>query len=288
MGKSRSATVCVAYLLHQQPRALNPDMALEVIRKNRPMAEPNQGFMEQLWLYHRMGCPDDVTNHPMYQRWVSHQEIELSAACGRGPEMNLVRFEDELSPEPIGSGEHTSEIRCRRCRSVPSTLFSLPWISAHTDPRRLLATGAFINAHEREDAKVSKHAKEPDTCNHIFLHPLTWMRASLFPGSTSDSNATPSGENPQTADAPLSGRLTCPNPKCDANVGKFAWQGIQCNCGKWVAPGIEVARARVDVEKPVKNGANISQGRLGAMGIRLPPHMRSTIASEEGSGKGNL
>jgi dual specificity phosphatase 12 len=122
MGKSRSATVCVAYLLHQQPTTLNPGTALEVIRRSRPMVEPNEGFMAQLWLYHRMGCPDDVENHPMYQRWVSHQEIELSAACGRGPEMNLVRFEDELSTGPIGTSGDTSEIRCRRCRSVPSVV----------------------------------------------------------------------------------------------------------------------------------------------------------------------
>jgi dual specificity phosphatase 12 len=112
------------------------------------------------------------------------------------------------------------------------------------------------------------------------------MRPSLFPGSTSDRNTPATEEHTRTADAPLSGRLPCPNPKCDANVGKFAWQGIRCNCGRWVVPGIEVARARVDMVET--NIANNAQGRLGTMGIRLPPHMRSTPNSEEGSGKGNL
>jgi hypothetical protein len=53
-------------------------------------------------------------------------------------------------------------------------------------------------------------------------------------------------------------------------------------------PGIEVARAKVDVvEKPPSKVSDGGHGSMGAMGIRLPPHMR-LAASEEGSGKGNL
>lgn len=122
MGKSRSATICVAYLLHRQPKKVDPESALEVIRKTRVIAEPNEGFMKQLWLYHGMGCPDDVTNDPTYLRWKSHRQIELSAACGKAPEMDVVRFEDELQLDSSGAdGGLLTEIRCRKCRYVATT-----------------------------------------------------------------------------------------------------------------------------------------------------------------------
>lgn len=117
MGKSRSVTVCMAYLLHREPQAWNPDSLLKVIQQSRSVAEPNPDFMKQLWLYHEMGCPDDVTSHPMYMRWISNRHIELSTACGRAPEMDVVRFEDELpSHEKNVSGERSIEVRCRKCR----------------------------------------------------------------------------------------------------------------------------------------------------------------------------
>lgn len=118
MGKSRSATICVAYLLHRQPAALNPDRALAIVRAGRPMCEPNEGFMAQLALYHQMGCPHDVTSHPLYQRWLSNREIEESVACGRAPEVESVRFEDELSPPSADPAEKAAEVRCRKCRLV--------------------------------------------------------------------------------------------------------------------------------------------------------------------------
>jgi dual specificity phosphatase 12 len=109
------------------------------------------------------------------------------------------------------------------------------------------------------------------------------MRPSLFPDSADKTTIATAS----TDDAPLSGRLTCPNTKCEANIGKFAWQGFQCSCGKWVVPAIGVARARVDVtDQPAaaiktvadassNNTTTTSSSKLGAMGIRLPPHMRA-------------
>lgn len=118
MGKSRSATVCIAYMLHQQRSALTPQSALAIIRESRPLCEPNDGFMEQLSLYHQMGCPEDVTSHPLYSRWLYRREVEESVACGRAPEMNNVLFEDEQPHRPQESTGRTTEIKCRKCRSV--------------------------------------------------------------------------------------------------------------------------------------------------------------------------
>ncbi|OOF97807.1 hypothetical protein ASPCADRAFT_205073 [Aspergillus carbonarius ITEM 5010] len=256
MGKSRSATVCIAYLLHRQPSALTPESALAIIRQNRPLCEPNPGFMEQLSIYHQMGCPDDVVDHPIYSRWLYLREVEESVACGRAPELKSVLFEDEQphqAQEPTG---RMTEIKCRKCRCK-------------------LATTQFIIPHTSQ-----KNSRTPADCAHVFLHPLTWMRPSLFPNAESDSLDSPYG-----SDAPLSGRLTCPNSSCGSNIGKFAWQGMQCSCGQWIVPAIGLAKARVDMFER----ANIGRGPgnlPAAMGICLPPGMRPNPVDE--NGRGNL
>ncbi|KAE8353917.1 protein-tyrosine phosphatase-like protein [Aspergillus coremiiformis] len=256
MGKSRSATICIAYLLHQQPIALTPQSALSVIRESRPRCEPNDGFMKQLSIYHQMGCPDDVISHPLYNRWIYHREVKESVACGRAPEMSSVLFADEQTPKSQDNQDRITEIKCRKCR-------------------RNLATTPFIIPHVPQN-----NARGLGDCAHIFLHPLTWMRSSLFPDS--DENGAPSG------DAPLSGRLTCPNTSCGFNIGKFAWQGMQCSCGDWIVPAIGLAKARIDISHRVNVGHGLGRLPPAALGIRLPPSMRASPADDSANGRGNL
>ncbi|KAL4927188.1 dual specificity phosphatase YVH1 [Aspergillus undulatus] len=257
MGKSRSATICIAYLLHHQRSALTPQSALALLRESRPLCEPNSGFMEQLIAYHQMGCPDDVILHPIYSRWLYRREVEESVACGRAPEMQSILFEDEQpSQQRVDPSESKTEVKCRKCR-------------------RRLAVASFIVPHGiHGDAKTAITSQ----CAHIFLSPLTWMRPCLFPN-------TPEG-------APLSGRLTCPNTSCDGNIGKFAWQGMKCSCGDWVVPAIGLAKARVDISEPVP--IRRGPGNLPSA-IRLPPNMRSSgqdtatdAESERDPAKGSL
>lgn len=115
---------------------MTPREALEFIRRSRPFCEPNDGFMEQLDLYHRMGCPRNVTEQPLYQRWLYRRAVEESVACGRGPELDLVRFEDE-HPEADKNTDEITEIKCRKCRSV---LFS--WL---THEIQFLLRGSFTS-----------------------------------------------------------------------------------------------------------------------------------------------
>ena len=73
----------------------------------------------------------------------------------------------------------------------------------------------------------------------------------------------------------LDGRLEC--PKCKTNVGKYAWQGMQCSCGDWVVPGISLAKGRIDEVKSNKAGT-------ASMGIRMPP----STGRRPGPGQQNL
>lgn len=110
MGKSRSATVVIAYLM--QEHNISPSEALSHLRQARSICEPNDGFMKQLELYGEMHTPENVEQSPAYQRWVYQREIELSRACGQAPEADKIRFEDEH----VADQNSAFELRCRKCR----------------------------------------------------------------------------------------------------------------------------------------------------------------------------
>jgi len=253
MGKSRSVATVAAYLLWKHPQrfgrsaasAANPDSrkgggreavngAIEWIRRSRAMADPNWGFRSQLKLWWEMGCPEDVEGHPVYRKWAYKREIERSVACGMAPEL---RFEDEdiNQAKPVQGGQpaHQTppspadpELRCRKCRKT-------------------LATAQFIVALDHHgDGSASKPAASPGACPHYFIEPLSWMRSTLEQGE-------------------LDGRLSCPNVKCGASVGRYSWKGFQCSCGEWVTPAFSLQKSKVDVVKPARVPA--------ALGIRMPP-----------------
>ncbi|KJX96314.1 putative dual specificity phosphatase protein [Zymoseptoria brevis] len=232
MGKSRSATCAIAYLMHTLH--LSPSSALSSIRESRPLCEPNEGFWRQLEVYHSMGAPASVEDVPAYQRWVYLQEVALSRACGQAPEADKIRFEDEH--EQQGGGKAEVEMRCRKCRR---TLATSHYLTPHT-PR--LSPSTPISS--------LKSTPPSSSCQHHFLDPLSWMRPTLEAGL-------------------LEGRLECPNAKCKANVGKYAWQGMRCSCGEWVVPAISLAKGKID---EVKSRTGLAaEGGGGAFGIRMPP-----------------
>lgn len=115
--------------------------------------------------------------------------------------------------------------------------------------RRPLATSQYLEQHSKESLLSGQAGTtEPSrSCAHYFLDPLSWMRDELEQGK-------------------LEGRLEC--PKCNTNIGKYAWQGMQCSCGTWIVPGISLAKSRIDEVKIRKGSAT--------MGIRQPPGMGGT------------
>ena len=233
MGKSRSTTLIIAYLLHRSS-SLTPQAALATVRICRPMAEPNSGFMEQLQLYHRMGCPLDVSTHPVYQRWLYQREVETTIACGQAPDN--IRFGDEVEGEPRTQDE--MEYRCRKCRrSLATSTYLIPHVPKHSVADPHTATNPISSIqHITAQSRLR--------CSHLFLDPLSWMRPELGQGK-------------------LEGRLECPNPKCGTNIGKYAWQGMRCSCGEWVLPAISLARGRVD-EMKLK-----TKGLIGGLGGKM-------------------
>ena len=91
---------------------------------------------------------------------------------------------------------------------------------------------------------------------------------------------------PELEQGILTGRLECPNLKCGAQLGRYAWQGMRCSCGVWVCPAFSVQKGRVDevtkrregqVNQVGKGGfriADVGVNGAGSGGIRLPPGMK--------------
>ncbi|KAK1982496.1 hypothetical protein LZ30DRAFT_717293 [Colletotrichum cereale] len=263
MGKSRSVTAVVAYLLWKYPSrfgrasasaaaaqqdAFKPDAAaadraatavdaaVKWVRNTREIAEPNPGFIQQLEMWWTMGCPDDVESHPVYRRWDFRREIDESLAAGQAP--SRLRFEDEETSNSEGTAAAAAggqavvegkEARCKKCRKT-------------------LATPRFVLAHE-QDAQGQARGQ---ACGHVFVEPLSWMREELEKGA-------------------LEGRLSCPNAKCGAAVGRYSWRGFRCSCGGWVTPGFSLQKGRVDEVAVRVPGADAAAAGMASMGIRMPP-----------------
>jgi len=247
----------IAYLLRKYPHHTVAS-ALSLIRESRPIAEPNDGFMAQLEFYKEMGCPRDIEAHPKYQRWLYQKDVDLALAAGMAPDN--VRFEDEQTQEEKASSGREIELRCRKCRR---TLATTPYIITHipTQPKAIPVsqTGPI--------ASLTPSMPPPplhNTCTHHFLHPLSWMRPELEQGL-------------------LNGRLECPNTKCGAQLGRYAWQGMRCSCGVWVLPAFSLQKGRVDeVVKRIDHVSGLGKDgfrtadspEAGGGGIRLPPGMK--------------
>ena len=265
MGKSRSATIVIAYMISQLHQT--PSEALAQLRTSRAGVEPNPGFMHQLELFHSMQAPSDVDSHPIYQRWLYQRELDAARAAGIAPDADKIRFGDEHVDEE-GMASQIVTDQDTQLSAIADLTTITPTNAASTKPlldfkcrkcRRTLASSSFLIPHT---PSPSPRPSTSPSCSHLFLEPLSWMREQLEQGL-------------------LEGRLECPNARCKANVGKYAWQGLRCSCGEWVVPAISLARARVDESVVRGKGTAGGTGSGDGAGIRRPPGMG-------GGGNGNL
>lgn len=254
MGVSRSVSCVIAYLLYKYPHRFGGNQftpsttsaaqrrqnskeavqkALDLVQEGREGAQPNSGFIRQLRLWWEMGCPVDddssVERHPIYQKWLYERMLEDTRMMHAAPEVGKIRFEDEVEPEKDVIEADAEKQEGKELRCKKC--------------RRLLATPRFVVRH------TPTEQSESSNCGHIFVETLSWMRPALEDGA-------------------LEGRLVCPNAKCGATVGRFAWQGFKCSCKEWVVPAFSLQRSRVD---------EVAHRRTDGPSIRLPPGRNSSL-----------
>lgn len=63
------------------------------------------------------------------------------------------------------------------------------------------------------------------------------------------------------------GQIQC--PKCKARVGYYTWSGSQCSCGKWITPGLQVTKSKVDA-RPFSAAALASPVTTPQTGVIAP------------------
>lgn len=125
MGKSRSATCVIAFLMAKYH--ISPQEALAQVKQCRPLVEPNDGFMQQLEMYHQMQTPINIEESPVYQRWMYQREVQLSSECGMAPDADKIRFEDEhITPDEEGKFAD-AEFKCKKCRYVHHQPIARKW-----------------------------------------------------------------------------------------------------------------------------------------------------------------
>lgn len=265
VGKSRSATAVAAYLLwkypayfkRHDPTVLAKDAvqtALALIREGRPMAQPNDGFLQQLEMWWDMGCPadndDTVEKEPVYQRWLYKREVEDAARIGCAPDQ--IRFEDlEAEKENKKAESGGVSIRCKRCR-------------------RTLATQPFIIKHQGNFI--------PPDCPHVFVEALSWMRSTLEGGALEGRLCCPN----QNCGLNV-GRYAWQGFKC--SCGDWVAPAISLQ-----KKHIDEITTRPTADGTDNQRGNTLAGRLAGLNIRLPPG--SSSPADAGIGgrqeKGNL
>ncbi|WFC97488.1 hypothetical protein MYAM1_000202 [Malassezia yamatoensis] len=240
-GCSRSVTIVAAYLMWS--RDLRVEQALHVIRRQRPIAEPNDGFKKQLQMYQTKHRRVVLHDREVRNYLLNHTSVMDGHLT---PESLLIKPEDQAKNQQAAQCNEDSQakkarliLRCKMCRRE---LANDEHVVQHQPGKGKLAfephrrdnvrrggdwTPAAVQAANpsqpvlptnlaRIQAGISARIKQPSLlhspqCSAYFVEPLKWM---------SESSNLVEGE--------LSDRIMCPNTRCNAKLGNWTWAGSQC------------------------------------------------------------
>lgn len=120
-GISRSATIVAAYLMYTLN--LDPEAALEMIRKVRPNIEPNQGFSRQLEIFHQARFKISRRDKTTRMFYMERALEEVLNGDGSMPETDMfAKYPYTPSDStPNTPGGPRRRIRCKMCRHELAT-----------------------------------------------------------------------------------------------------------------------------------------------------------------------
>ncbi|KAG1730817.1 uncharacterized protein EDB91DRAFT_1059141 [Suillus paluster] len=121
-GISRSATIVAAYLMYSLQ--LDPASAVDMIRKVRPIVEPNEGFMEQLMVFYRASYKFTRQDKATRMFYLERTMEDILNGDGTMPETAMFAKHprtpsDSASNTPMIAPSR--RIRCKMCRQELAT-----------------------------------------------------------------------------------------------------------------------------------------------------------------------
>eukprot|EP00511_Aplanochytrium_stocchinoi_P006369 CAMPEP_0204822342 /NCGR_PEP_ID=MMETSP1346-20131115/535_1 /ASSEMBLY_ACC=CAM_ASM_000771 /TAXON_ID=215587 /ORGANISM="Aplanochytrium stocchinoi, Strain GSBS06" /LENGTH=411 /DNA_ID=CAMNT_0051948507 /DNA_START=297 /DNA_END=1532 /DNA_ORIENTATION=+ len=120
---------------------------------------------------------------------------------------------------------------CKRCREP---LFEANNLSQHAEGMHEISRRKkWKDAHTNKKAASSSTESETQCLSYFLLEAPVWMLKE-------------EGPNSESFVSEVEGKIVCPNHRCAAKFGNYAWSGAQCSCGTWICPAIQVPKSKVD------------------------------------------
>eukprot|EP00743_Colponemidia_sp_Colp-15_P002062 GILK01002236.1.p1 GENE.GILK01002236.1~~GILK01002236.1.p1 ORF type:complete len:326 (+),score=56.94 GILK01002236.1:49-978(+) len=149
-GVSRSVAVVTAYIMRRENMDL--ESALTIVRSGHPNACPNDGFMQQLHMFHAM-------NFTLEGRTDAHRQYRIrKAEMARNATGHVAATE-----LPSLDSDESSYASCNRCRQK---LFAMSNVVPHES-----TTTKMGFEHKNRDSRIMKGAE----CTSFFIEPISWM-----------------------------------------------------------------------------------------------------------------
>ncbi|KAL0589479.1 hypothetical protein ABG067_002383 [Albugo candida] len=137
-GQSRSATICIAYLMQTFKWTLIK--AYQTVQRARPCISVNKGFLAQLALFQRMEFDTDIRGNS-----AAHAEYRTMVTAAERTKAGVVRLYEAL--------EASCKVKyhCKKCN-------------------QLLGTSSNQIGHNQVDERTSR-------CAFVYVEPMPWMLA---------------------------------------------------------------------------------------------------------------
>lgn len=239
-GVSRSVSVVTAALMCMEK--LPFETAMAIVKKKRPEAEPNTGFVSQLQLLERLEWTLDYT-HPLYRQFLLDFVGQEDPKEDHDAEPWNAVDDGYAGEDPGVEDADLSNSVVYRCRSCKRPVIT--------------------------DEDIQDREGLPTNEDVLWITPVTWMLDSIIGVSQ--------------------GKLMCPNPKCDARLGRFNWVGITVGDPTdrfrwnlpdpvWVSPAFQIIVNKVHKVIPA-HAPDLVLGNLAMSTVRLKaPDFESRVA----------
>ncbi|KAF8174097.1 hypothetical protein BJ912DRAFT_66559 [Pholiota molesta] len=121
-GVSRSSTIVAAYLMYS--KKIDPQAALDLVKKSRPFVDPNVGFLQQLELFHDARYKISRREKAIRMFYLDRTMGEVMNGDGSPPPTEMFakypRTPSDSLPNTPGGGPRR-RIRCKMCRQELAT-----------------------------------------------------------------------------------------------------------------------------------------------------------------------